>query len=188
LFIFAIIAVGQPPWSFAQNEDKLVYLPLIFGKPGKIANGDFEAGRTKWTESSKWSNVLIVQDDDLPTGITPYQGSWTAWLGGDNDEQAYIKQRVTVEPGYRYLTYWYWIDWPFSCQGTTGAVATISLDLIVVYQTDVCQDTDTGGWVKNVLDLEVYQGKTVDLRFQLTTETNSFANFYLDNIDLQTAP
>jgi hypothetical protein len=154
----------------------------------EIPNGDFEDGRTVWTESSKWGNIMIVQDDDLPRGISPHNGRWSAWLGGDNDEEAYIEQRIIVDPDFPYLAYWYWIDWPFSCQGTTAATATLSLDQSVIWQSGVCEDTDSGGWVKKVIDIGAFAGRSADLRFQITTKANSFANLYLDDVVLQSSP
>jgi hypothetical protein len=188
LTAIVIATIGQLEKVLAQDGGNFIYLPLIVGDGIKIPNGDFEAGRTIWTESSKLSNILIVQENDLPRGISPHNGNWAAWLGGDNDEQAYIEQSLFFNPDYRYLIYWYWIDWPFSCQGETGAVATIFLDQTVVHQTDVCSDTDTGGWAKQVIDLNGFAGQTVNLRFQLTTGINSFANFYLDDVALQISP
>ncbi|MFN2182000.1 MAG: hypothetical protein ACK2UV_21170, partial [Candidatus Promineifilaceae bacterium] len=154
----------------------------------EIPNGDFEDGRTVWSESSKWDNMLIVQDDDLPRGISPHNGRWAAWLGGDSSEEAAIEQRIFVDPGFPYLAYWYWIDWPFACQGSTAATAVLSLDQTVVWQSDVCEDTDSGGWVRKIIDIGAFAGQPADLRFQLTTKAGSFANLYLDDVVLQSSP
>jgi thermitase len=173
--------------ALAEGEDFLVYLPVI-GVASRIPNGDFEAGREIWTESSRWSNVLIVAAEDLPKGISPHNGDWAAWLGGDNDELAYVEQSVPINPKYPYLSYWHWIDSPFACSGMTGAHAAVSLNGILVHQTNVCDETDTGGWVQELVDLEAYAGQTAKLRFELTTAIHSYANWYLDDVDFQTAP
>jgi hypothetical protein len=189
LLLGAYVRRGQTPLINAR-EDIFVYLPIMLGgaSSSTIPNGDFEAGRTIWTESSLWSNILIVMDQNLPPGIAPHNGDWAAWLGGDNDELAAIEQRVLISSAAPYLAFWHWLDWPFACQGASGAEAQILVNQTTVYQTDVCEDTDTGGWVQQTVDLGTFAGQTVDLRLQMTTESNSFANWYLDDITLQTAP
>lgn len=182
---------GSHRAASAQDDgEHLLYLPLIATAEEEVTvpNGDFEAGRTAWTESSKWGNVLIVPEDDLPPGIAAHGGSWAAWLGGDNDEEAILAQTVTIDPATPYLAFWYWIDWPFSCQGASGAVATVWLDQTMIHQTDVCEDTDSGGWAQRVLDVSAFAGQTVDLRFQLITGVTSYANLYLDDVRLQASP
>ena len=191
LFLAVIVSSGRLATTAAQDEEHFTYIPLAILIPSTtklIPNGDFEEGRTIWTEFSKWSNPLILHDDDLPRGISPHAGSWAAWLGGDSNEEAYIEQSVFIQSYYAYLSYWYWLDWPFPCQGSTAAEATVSIDGTTVYQTDVCQDTDTGGWVKQVIDVQAFAGQTVKLRFQLVTKSSSFANVYLDDVALQNSP
>ena len=187
--VIVILSTGCGPDAFAQEEDYFTFLPLTRGlPPQKIPNGDFESGRVIWTESSKWSNILIVTKDDLPRGISPHRGGWAAWLGGDNVEQASIEQTVLVDRDNPYLAFWYWIDWPFSCQGASGAVAAVSIDQEVVYQTDVCAATDTGGWIKQTVDVSAYADRSVPIRFELITGANSFANLYLDDVTFQELP
>jgi hypothetical protein len=175
--------------DISAGGDFPVNLPLFYGPSSTLLpNGDFEAGRMVWVESSAWNNVLIVDNSDLPRGIAPYGGNWAAWLGGDNNEEAAIEQTVFIDPAAPYLSYWYWFDWPMSCQGATGAVATVSLGGSIIEQTDVCEQTDTGGWVQRVLDVNGFAGQSLVLRFQLVTEANSYANVYLDDVAFQSSP
>ena len=183
------MSTGTPdPTATIAPTDTPTSIPTSTANQTKeIPNGDFEDGRTAWTESSKWGNILIVQDDDLPRGISPHNGRWAAWLGGENDEEAYIAQRIFVDPDFPYLAYWYWIDWPSACQGATAATATISLDQSVIWQIGVCEEPD-GDWVKQVIDISAFAGQSADLRFHIATKTNSFANLYLDDVVLQSSP
>ena len=80
--------------------------------PVALPNGNFEQGRTIWQEFSTHGWPLIVHEGpnstDLP--IPAHSGVWAAWLGGDDDEVAYIQQAVTVPAAAPYLHFWGWID------------------------------------------------------------------------------
>ena len=189
LLLAALLATLSPTAPAGAQTDHQLYLPLLSGGGGRLVpNGDFESGRTVWSESSKWENVLIVTDQELPGGIAPHGGNWAAWLGGDNNEQAAIEQSLFVDSQYPYLAYWQWLDWPFSCDDTGGAVFTVTLGGTMLAQTDVCDTTTTGGWVKVVLDAGVFAGQSATLRFQLVTGAGNFANVFLDDVTLQRAP
>lgn len=186
--VIVLASVAQLGQALADEYDQFVYLPIIQDGASRVPNGDFEAGPVIWTQYSEFSYPLIVSDDALPFPVSPHNGNWAARLGGDSAELAYIEQTFVIDPEFPYLSYWQWIDWPFSCQGATGASAVVSLNQTVVHQTDVCVDTDTGGWVKQVIDLGAFVGQYVTLRLQLTTEINSYANWFLDDINLQRVP
>ena len=186
VLLAALLATLPPTAPAGAQTDHQLYLPLLRGG-NPIPNGDFESGRTVWSESSKWDNVLIVTDQELPGGIAPHGGNWAAWLGGDDNEQATIEQSLFVDPQYPYLAYWQWLDWPFPC-ADPGALFTVSLGGTILAQTEVCDATTTGGYVHVVLDAGAFAGQSATLRFQLTTPVNNFANVFLDDVTLQSAP
>jgi hypothetical protein len=189
VLLATLLAFLAPPKPARAQAEHRLYLPLISGIPGReLPNGDFEAGRTVWTESSKLGYPLIVAAADLPRGIAPHGGDWSAWLGGDYGERASVRQNIFVDADVAYLAFWQWLDWPFPCGGNTGATATVTIDEAVIYQNEVCEATTTGGWVKQMVDISAFAGRSVVLRFQLTTGSETAANMFLDDISLEGAP
>ena len=53
--------------------------PEVIQNP--ILNGDFELGPVNWEQFSTHGWDVIVQS--FPGTVTPYNGTWAAWLGGD---------------------------------------------------------------------------------------------------------
>ena len=153
-----------------------------FNSPGSgIVNGDFESGRIGWTEDSS-HDWPIIMDSGFPAGVTPHSGSWAAWLGGDNDETAYIQQQVTISAGAPYLTYYHWIASADFCGYDFGEVL-INGSPIDYY--DLCTSTTTGGWVKHSLDLSAYAGQSVTLQIGVETDLSDNSNLFVDDVSFQ---
>ena len=87
---------------------------------GSIPNGDFEQGPVIWQEFSTHGRKLIVQT--FSRGVTPYNGTWAAWLGGEDDDISYIQQQITVPAGLPYLSYYHWITSADYCGYDFGMV------------------------------------------------------------------
>ncbi|MBE9508603.1 MAG: hypothetical protein IMY86_11195, partial [Chloroflexi bacterium] len=156
--------------------------PTPTQEPTGITNGDFESGPTGWVEYSTHGWDLIVQD--FPGSVTPHSGSWAVWLGGDYDETSYIQQQVTVPPGSPYLAYWHWIVSEDVCGYDFGGVI---INGTVVDQYDLCEDENTGGWVKHVVNLSAYAGQSVSLQIWAETDSSLNSNLLVDDVSFQTS-
>lgn len=146
-----------------------------------LPNGDFEGGPTAWEEHSAQGRQLILHQDDLP--VPPHGGDWAAWLGGADDEVAFISQTVSVPAG-AVLTYWEWISSTDACGCDFATVKVNGADL----QTrDLCLDTNTGGWTHRTVDLSAYAALTVALQISVTTDMFLVSDYFVDDVALEHA-
>lgn len=173
--------------------DYFVYLPMTSkstgSSPSVVVNGDFEAGRSGWVEfedSTFFDFPLIVNRQDLPSPIRPYDGDWVAWLGGESDFISYIEQVLTIPQTNPQLTYWHWIDSIWGFQANTYGGVYINGTSVDQYPLD--SDTATGGWVKRTVDLNAYAGQTVTLRILSQTGTDNFSSLYVDAVSIHSSP
>jgi hypothetical protein len=146
-----------------------------------IVNGDFETGSTGWTEYS-YQGWSIILNSGFPGSVTPHSGSWVAWLGGDDDEIAYIQQQVTISAGAPYLSYYHWIASEDFCGYDFGEVL---INGILVNDYSLCSDNNTGGWVKHSVNLSAYAGQSVTLRIGVETDSAFNSNLFIDDVSLQ---
>ncbi len=174
--------------NYYLNPPFVAYLPLVIktaaATPSGIPNGDFEQGRTAWTEYSSNGYPLIVRRTQMPSGISPHGGDWAAWLGGDYDELSRLYQTVTIDNSTPYLVFWHLID---SLDPCGLDVAGVKVNNQTVKHYDLCQPKNTS-WKRQVLDLSSYTGQSVQLEFfaQNTAMTDSW--WFLDDITLQAVP
>lgn len=187
----ATAAGGNSPWSVTRSAivESTVFLPLVMKAYGTapvtpLLNGDFEAGRTGWTESSLKGWDLIVNTDE-PNMITPHSGSWAVWLGGDDDETATVQQSVSVPPGASYLAYWYVISSEETLCGFDAGWVKINATTVKDY--NLCVTANTGAWVKQVLDLGTYAGQTVTLQFGASTDAAGVSSLFIDDVAFQSS-
>ncbi|MCS6909715.1 MAG: S8 family serine peptidase [Anaerolineales bacterium] len=165
-----------------------VFLPIInrdFGSSGLVPNGNFEAGATAWTQYSRLGYLIIVNNFGL-TGVTARSGSHAAWLGGDHDEESYLQQNITVPAGAPYLSYWHWIRSNETLPDYD--VAYVNVNGVTVDSFSTYTVTNTGNWVKRVVDLSAYAGQTVTLQFRHITNSSQHSSWFLDDIDFQSTP
>ena len=163
-----------------------MYLPAVLRGaigPKQLVNGDFESGRTGWTEYSAKGAELIYQATDLP--ISPHGGTWAAWLGGLLDETSHIEQQVTVSARSPYLSYWHWIGSQDSCGHDFAGVLIDGAT--VVDQYDLCESKKTGGWAKHVVDLSAYAGQSISIRIRVETNSSNNSNLFVDDIAFQSS-
>jgi hypothetical protein len=109
-------------------------------------------------------------------------------LGGDISEISYIQQQITVNASFPYLAYWHWIaSQKTTCGADVGGV-TVNGGWFDTY--NLCVSTNTGGWVKHVVNLSSYVGQTITI--QIRAETNSDdtfnSNLFVDDVSLQSTP
>jgi hypothetical protein len=189
LLIAAVAGHGRLSWAAPHNATsaKHVYLPFIMkpaAPPAGLGNGNFEAGRTGWTEYSA-RNAYPLIGRSFPSGIVPHSGSYAVWLGGLKNETSYIEQRVTVSAAAPYLAYWRWIASVDYCGYDFGQVL---VNGALVERYNLCIEADTHSWVKRVLNLSAYAGQSVTLRIQATTDFSRNSNLFIDDVAFQTAP
>jgi hypothetical protein len=160
-----------------------IYLPLvargfIAAKPISLANGGFEAGRTKWSEYSSHGWPTIVSTADNPP-VQPHSGQWMAWLGGGNSEISTIEQRVAVPAGAPYLFYYHWITSQDDCGYDQ---ASVRVDGQVVHRYWLCSDHNTNGWVPHSVDLSAYAGRSVLLQLRGDFDYTLISSVFIDDV------
>jgi hypothetical protein len=166
------------------------YLPLIAKQEvpaGLLPNGGFEDGPVIWGLSSTNGRSLIVTTADLTaTNHTTHGGQWAAWLGGVFTETAAMAQTVLVPPGAPYLAYWQWVD-----SAETGChydLVSIWVNGNVEDAYGLCAALETNSWTRRTVDLSAFAGQSVNLRLQVTTDSNLHSSLYLDDVAFESGP
>lgn len=173
---------GLPMPAHAETgADGKAYIPLISCGPviKELENGDFEAGETGWTQSSRRGLPLIVKDE-LP--VDPHGGDYLAWLGGANNEMASIQQYAYVHSETPYLVFYYWMY----SEEVSGDYDIAKL-LVNGAQFLAPEIEDTNKWVRVAIDLSEYAGQTVSIQFRLRTDTTFTTSWMLDDIRFEAA-
>lgn len=147
--------------------------------PTTIPNGGFELGHVNWIEYSSHGYGLISRSPGLL--VMPHGGDWAVWMGGDNDETAQLTQEGIFLTGVRYLHYWYYIVSKDECGYDFARVKVNGIQEMLY---ELCTTSNTYGWVQANLDLNSYIGTTINLQFEVTTDTNDYSNFLLDDVSL----
>lgn len=142
-------------------------------------NPGFEEGATAWTQSSSNGYDLIVPAVDVP--VSAHGGTWLAFLGGDNYEDSLLSQTITISASAPYLHFWYWIGSEDYCGYDFLHVA---VNGIIVHTMDLCQDTNTGGWVQLVLNLSGYVGLSKTVQFIVETDESLTSGILLDDVSM----
>lgn len=152
-----------------------------------LRNGDFEQGRyAGWDEYSTHGWPIVVSSGELPPTRQPHGGSWAAWLAGEHDELSVFWQRgVSIQPGSATLQFWYMIGSEDYC-GYDFAGVVINGSTIV-RSFDLCDDTNTGGWVRTSVNLSAFAGQSVTIAFRSETDSSLYSSFWVDDVTLVAA-
>lgn len=150
-----------------------------------FVNGNFEQGpNVGWTEFSNHGWAVVTPAADLP--VTPHSGNWATWLGGDNNEIAFISQFLTL-PSSPSLRLFYWVASGDDC-GYDYAQVKIkeasASNYNILYQWDLCYNNNTYGWFPLDLDLSVYGGQSVDIMIEINTDVGYNSNLLIDDVYL----
>ncbi|HNR14619.1 MAG TPA: hypothetical protein PKM59_15030 [Thermodesulfobacteriota bacterium] len=169
---------GELPSYTGGNNSAMPWVPLLLldGCPA-ISNGDFESGKTVWTEFSSHGWALIVSTG-FPS-VTPHSGPWAVWLGGDYSDTSYIEQEVTIPSSCPYLEFYHWIASQDTCGYDYGYT---SINGAIVDTVNLCTTSNTNGWVTRSVDLSAYAGQTITLRIQATTDASNNSNWFIDDV------
>ena len=134
----ALSSWGDTVWS---NVEATTVAQVI-----GVRNGGFEKGAAYWYEySSHGWDVIIAQG--FPADLSPYDGTWAAWLGGDYNDISFVEQQVTVPADATYLVYWQWIA---SENGCTLDLAGTLVDGHVVDMYSLCARPNAYRWSRRV--------------------------------------
>lgn len=180
----ATVAVEMIPFTPGSIN---VYLPLVIKNltsGGSLVNGNFESGRTGWTEFSSQGFTLILPAANLP--VSPRSGNWAVWLGGALNDISYIQQQVTIPAARPYLAYWHRIASQDICGYDFGGVIINNSNVVNVY--NLCSSQNTGGWVKHVVNLSAYAGQLVLLQIRAETDGSLNSNLFIDDVTFQSTP
>jgi hypothetical protein len=166
-----------------------------------LVNAGFESGKgVGWEEMSDWPGIDLVVNEDDPAltaeGVSPYAGSFLAWLGGIPDNEwdhnvTLIQQRVLIPATASSLT----LSGRHLVQSADDpsaeydeAYLEFDLDDAVVWQsirlTNLSAST---GWVsfsKTTTDLEDLAGKTLLFYAYARTDPTGKTSFFLDSLSL----
>jgi hypothetical protein len=164
-----------------------LYLPVAFKAPVGFINGNFEQGRNVgWTESTKTqcgSDPCPLVVDQFPTGVSPYEGNWAAWLGGANNETSELSQSVDIgnQSGLSVAYYHRIESREVSCIWDYGYLE-INGSEIAGTRVDLCEDNERG-WQRKVVPLSGYSG-IVTIKFIVETDDSVNSNYFIDNVSL----
>jgi hypothetical protein len=146
-----------------------------------IVNGDFEQGQhVGWTESSSNGYDVVVPYTPDPQ-VPAHSGSWIAWLGDDNNETTILSQsNITISDLY-VLQLWYWSASGDDCGYDFGYVKVNSF---VVHTWNLCWDNNTYSWFPLEINLSAYEGQTVTLSIEVTTDSSYSSGLLIDDVNL----
>ena len=158
------------------------FLPMTtnvpYDPPNLLDNGDFEQGATGWAQSSS-RGVPIILHISEEEDMVVHGGEWGAWLGGLNNESAFISQEVTVPADQPYLAFYYRINSGDICGFDYGRVL---INTEVVKSYNLCQSGNMADFGRNVINLTTYAGQTVTLKFQSTSDGSGISNLFVDDV------
>ena len=149
-----------------------------------IPNGNFESGAVSWTEysSNGWD---IIGEWEAMGSVPSHSGTWHAWLGGGNNETAYVEQFLTVPASCPYLVFYHWIGSEDTCGWDNGYVR---ISAQAVETIELCSTNNTGGWVKKSIDLTSRAGQSVSIQFRVVTDLSGNSNWFIDDVSFQASP
>ena len=175
----------------------LIYLPVVTRNYAAdlcgeaLKNRDFERGHAFWIEESAGRPHLISN-----AWPDPYQGSWVAWLGGYDNAQDLLSQRIYVPAevqNEQHLTFYLAVD--------SNDDPLTPYDLLVVRFVDdwgnplsndipIADNTTPMGWTRQSIDLVGFSGiggMHVWLQFEATSNISLSTNFVIDLISMDFA-
>jgi len=171
-------AAGVSGWSNAQNA-------TVNPPAASLLNGGFENGPdNSWTEYSSNNFDLIVDADYLSDsgGAAPHNGIWAAWLGGYTNEISTLTQAITVPGAGNTLSFYYWSASSDYCGFD---LAYVYINSTTVHSIDLCESTNSNGWVEAQVSLAAYANQSVTLQFYVDTDGSFNSSLYLDDISFK---
>jgi hypothetical protein len=167
---------GSFPAAFSfTTTDGSVSCSQLLLQPG------FEGGPgSAWGESSSNGWTIV-------TGDFPRSGSYSAWLGGGNNETSAVWQSpaIPATATAASLTYWYAIiseDW---CGYDDGGLEVDGVP-VANHTYDLCADTATGEYVASAsANLLTFAGSAPSIRFEARTDESYVSSLFIDDVVLE---
>jgi len=162
------------------------YMPALFKAAtpppsNPFLNPGFELGQVSWTEYSSGGWDLIYNTSATSVPVAAHGGTWLAWLGGADDETGQLSQTITISSTAPYLHFWYYAASEDVCYYDYFRVKVNGTQ---IYELTLCSSNDSGGWVKQVLNLAGYVGTNKTVMFEVTTDGSLNSNLFLDDISM----
>lgn len=186
VMISLILLFSQAFQSQAGDGDSLLYLPFVqkcIAPAAPLLNAGFEEGAAWWVFDPYGLSSVV----NSAVGITPHTGNWMAYL----EPPIYmvypsIEQTFTVPDCLPYLAFWW------SAKTSCGIVSgdrcgsyfkiTVNGSPFKSFSGPIDQP-----WKKEVVDLRLYEGTTILLRF-ISDNAYDYANIVIDDITFQNSP
>jgi hypothetical protein len=150
-----------------------------------VPNGDFESGPNTWsTWSARGLNVIVPNNVLAAGGVSAHSGDWAVWMGGIHTETVTLEQTLIIPVDAPLLSYWQWVK--SSEVGCYYDVVSIWVNGSVADSYGLCGNT--GGWVRQSVDLSAWRGSVVALRLQLTTDTSLISSVFIDDVSFRSGP
>ena len=108
------------------------------------------------------------------------------WLGGLDDENATLSQRIVIPDRATTLSYYYWIESYETADNCSFDTATVRLGGNTLQTYDLCATTNTGGWKPAQFNISAYRGQSLDLVFQVVTDSVDTSSLYVDTVTIAT--
>lgn len=145
--------------------------------PQPIQNWNFEQGPAHWNEYS--SNGYSIIGTDLPGNLKPTSGKYVAWLGGADNEISQISQTFFIPPDYQDLAFNYFFASKDECGNDYFFVKFNGAE---VGYANLCTSNNSSQWATARYSMKAYQGQTVQLTFEVTTNDSNNSNALIDDV------
>ena len=149
-----------------------------------LQNRGFESGATVWEQYSKGDFQCIVEDE------FPHAGSWSAWLGGYEDADDWVRQTFTVPSWARsarlqFYLYVYSDDFSYApFDFFYGKLQTAAGSTLQQFMTadNTWESSDWYLVTQDWNDFTAHAGAQRRLLFQGTTDSSFNTNFFIDDV------
>lgn len=198
------VDAGQPSGSPRAATTHRLYLPQVVTLPGNniapLVDGNFEhssSGNAKWIEYRSYANRPLIVQTAGDLNVAPRSGNWFAWLGGDHllgetvNHQSRIASAAPVPlPNQTpiYLNFYYQViseEVPDAEGLCVDDVINIWVNNILMYQGQLCNLSNTNGWMPFSIDVSLFAGQNVTLEFEIRSNYQRFSHVMLDDIAFQ---
>lgn len=154
-----------------------------------LGNPDFEQGHTIWTETTKFSGILLNNASSPP--ISAESGTWLAWMGSAVSYQDYLFQTLTVPADVTALRIkgYYVVG-----TNETGAAAfdTANLQIYVgstltsLHTFSNLDDNGSSAWRSFSYAISSpFAGQAIKFQITSSNDYSNVTNFFFDNLRLE---
>jgi hypothetical protein len=161
--------------------------PAPAGCHDVIDNGDFETGDfTGWEAGNAWTHAGYQPE---VTDLEAHTGTYSAWLGGYEDANDLMVQRVIIPSrvSRARLSYW-WLMETDEVQHPHDFLYVRLLDsagneLATIQTLD--DGATPGQWRSSGFDLSRFAGRAVQLSFLTTGDASDITSFFIDDVQFE---